>query len=91
MLVVVVVVQIAAVLVHSWINTKRTWIYLLASHAVRLKFAINISFFLAMLILDPDILYICAMNDVVPLTVWSTGVLFGHGEPASLGYLLGEH
>ena len=93
MLVILVVVQVPAVLLHARIHAQRTGIDLLDSQIKVFQLSIHLPLLLAILALYPNALHIRTAHDVVPSTVWVPRVglwwraihrsLHGVGEHAS--------
>ena len=90
MLVLVVVVQVAAVLLDR-VDAEHAGVDLLDTQVVVLKLAVNLALLLALGILDPDALDVGALDDMVPLAVVLAGVWLGLGEESGLLEALGEH
>lgn len=85
-----VIVEIATVLLDL-VDAEVAGVDLLGSQAVVLELAFDLSFLLALSVLNPDALDVGTFHDVVPLVVVLAGVRLGQREEAGLVHGLGEH
>ena len=91
MLVVGCIVKITAVLLDMRIDAQRAWVNLLGAQCKVFQLPFNLSFLLAVGILNPDILNIGALGDVMPVGVRSASMLLGGREEAGPFHLMREH
>lgn len=90
MLIVLIVIEVAAVLLDL-IHTERGGINGLGAQAVSLKLALDLALLLTVGILDPDGLNVGTLQNVVPLAVVLTGVRLRRGEEVGLVEGVREH
>ena len=90
MLVILLVVKVAAVLLHL-VDAQAGRVDLLGAKVEVLKVALNLTLLLAIAVGDPDVLNRLAGCPEVPLGVRLLLVRLGQAEERGLAHLLGEH
>lgn len=90
MLVVLHIVQVTTVLLHL-VDTKFLRVDRLGSHGVGLEMAVDLSLLLALGVLDPGLLDVLALQDVLPLGVGSPAMRLWHRQEVRLVHRLREH
>lgn len=91
MFIILVIVKVATVLPYGWVDPQGARIYFLGPQAVRFQLTVDIPFFLAVFILNPDFLNIRALDDMIPGAIGSPGVFLRKREEISLVHGLWVH
>lgn len=88
MLIVLVVVKVATKLLDIGIDAQLAGVDFLDSQIICLQFAIDVSLFLACVILNPNALHVRSSDNVVPLMIASSRMWLRRGEKAGFGHFL---